>query len=652
MSTPATRTHAQACATGQACLEAALEILRLGFPPLALCPPDHVGVGKKHCKECKSPGKVPWHTWKEFQTHLPTEDEVRGWWRINCQSNVGMICGGPGRIISVDAEGDGMAAFRAHGEPPPTWQFTTGNGYRWLFEAPEGFVGRTTVDPLEAGELRIQWRGAQTVIPPSWHAKSGKEYAWVPGLRPGEIELAIAPAWLLDLLHEPAKSTRGNGKHKKTTGQTAPPDEPIREPGRNSKLASMAGSMRHTGFDTEAIYAALLVVNRTRCQPPLDDDEVRKIAESIGKYPPGQAPNNNGEERRRGRSVLPAVFTARQLDEAIIPPIVWLVAGLIPEGTYTSIQGRPKGGKSFLALQLAVCLAAGIDFLGMKTSATGQGIKVLFLALEDTEARLQKRLRRLARGLGLEPGGPWRQNLISTLERDNGAEGEKRVSGLAWLEKLIDLHKPRAAIVDTKARLIGPREKGGYQADYYEGIQLQEMALSTGTTIIATTHSKKRQEQEADHLDASQGTTGETSAQDTVMTLFHPRGTRQGRLEAAGRDLDDDLDIVLEYDPAAGPWVSLGATPPRIPDHERAATWLREFLKDGAKPGDTCVEQGNARLGMKHALPWWRDRVLKEELDGKPRRHWVGEGKDRKQEWVWELPRSENTESRTLRVEH
>ena len=44
--------------------------------------------------------------------------------------------------------------------------------------------------------------------------------------------------------------------------------------------------MRRPGMSKSAIEAALFVENRTRCKPPLPDNEVRRIANSIGSYPP------------------------------------------------------------------------------------------------------------------------------------------------------------------------------------------------------------------------------------------------------------------------------------------------------------------------------------------------------------------------------
>ena len=65
---------------------------------------------------------------------------------------------------------------------------------------------------------------------------------------------------------------------------------PIPAGRRNATLASLAGTMRRRAMSPAAITAALLVENAARCVPPLPVAEVRRIAASIGRYPPGGAP--------------------------------------------------------------------------------------------------------------------------------------------------------------------------------------------------------------------------------------------------------------------------------------------------------------------------------------------------------------------------
>lgn len=64
------------------------------------------------------------------------------------------------------------------------------------------------------------------------------------------------------------------------------PGNEIPEGERDSTLTSLAGSMRRRGMTYEEILAALLVVNTKRCNPPLDEAQVEKIARSVSQYKP------------------------------------------------------------------------------------------------------------------------------------------------------------------------------------------------------------------------------------------------------------------------------------------------------------------------------------------------------------------------------
>jgi Primase C terminal 1 (PriCT-1) len=55
---------------------------------------------------------------------------------------------------------------------------------------------------------------------------------------------------------------------------------------RNVVLTSLAGAMQRHGASVETIEAALLAENQRRCEPPLGEAEVTRIASSIGRYAP------------------------------------------------------------------------------------------------------------------------------------------------------------------------------------------------------------------------------------------------------------------------------------------------------------------------------------------------------------------------------
>lgn len=263
-------------------LMAALDYLSRGWPALAVCPPDHKGISGKHAENCTSPGKAPIGRWKEFQDRLPTEAEVREQWRRCPTANVGVVLGPVSRLIRIDVEGaKGEAELRrrSKGDLPDTLEFTSGKGRGLLFAIPEGVDLRTTVKPIAVNEeLRLQGKGAQTVLPPSRH-KNGQRYRWIDGHGPDSIDPAPAPEWVIDLMRPDAK--------RSTTSSKVRDRGRIAEGNRNTHLTSLAGTMRRRGMSKESIGAALRQENLLKCSPPLEEDEVDGIAASIAKYSPG-----------------------------------------------------------------------------------------------------------------------------------------------------------------------------------------------------------------------------------------------------------------------------------------------------------------------------------------------------------------------------
>jgi hypothetical protein len=223
-------------ADGALCRKKALDYrTQLGWSVLALCPPDHAGVGlvcRGHGKKCKSPGKRPWHTWDEFQDRLPTVEEILDWWRQLPTSNLGLALGPVSGVVRLDVEGE--AASRqleeiSGGDLPVTPEFRsgradgTGRGILWAI--PPGVVFRTTPIAFQDGELRFQAKGAQTALPPSRH-KDGGLYEWLPGRSPDDVPLAPAPEWAVRRWSAGAEGQRRpRPKASPTTTSSANPND-------------------------------------------------------------------------------------------------------------------------------------------------------------------------------------------------------------------------------------------------------------------------------------------------------------------------------------------------------------------------------------------------------------------------------------------
>lgn len=85
-------------------------------------------------------------------------------------------------------------------------------------------------------------------------------------------------------------------------------------------------------------------------------------------------------------------------DGADEPPQLWTWDQYAPCRDVTLLSGHGGHGKSYLALALGACIAAGSPFLGREVR---QG-QVIYMSAEDPEPMVRRRLRIICRALGLD----------------------------------------------------------------------------------------------------------------------------------------------------------------------------------------------------------------------------------------------------------
>lgn len=275
-------------------------------------------------------------------------------------------------------------------------------------------------------------------------------------------------------------------------------------------------------------------------------------------------------------------WTAAELLAAEFADPKWAVPGLFPEGL-SLFAGPPKVGKSWLALDLAVAVASGGRALGSIDVAQGS---VLYLALEDTPRRLQKRLQKVL------AGDPAPHELTIAVECETMHQGGLLRIG-DWLEKPRPV-PPRLVIIDVFERFRGPVPAGisAYAADYNAIAGIKQVADAFSIGIILIHHVRKVNAD--DFLSEISGTLGLSGAADTICVLKRSRGELDGALHITGRDVDEET-YALTFAPDIGAWQLIGLQSEHglAENRRKILAYLR--LHDGSKPSEIAIGTGLGR---------------------------------------------------------
>jgi hypothetical protein len=261
-----------------------------------------------------------------------------------------------------------------------------------------------------------------------------------------------------------------------------------------------------------------------------------------------------------------SVITASDLKGKTFSPVKYVVPGYIPEGV-TIFAGKPKIGKSWLLYD--VCLASAADRFVLGEIKPTQG-DVLYLALEDSERRLKKRLEKLW------PGGAWPARLKLAVDWRKADAG-----GLDDLAEWCDsVAKPVLIVVDTLEK-IRPTPKGNaaaYSTDYVAIAGLHKLAHTRGIAVVVIHHVRKMEAD--DPFDTVSGTNGLTGAADTILVLKRQAGNVT--LHARGRDIEEK-ETACQFDKFTCRWAFLGDAQQVQSSNQRAA--IIEVLSSASEEG-------------------------------------------------------------------
>jgi len=300
-------------------------------------------------------------------------------------------------------------------------------------------------------------------------------------------------------------------------------------------------------------------------------------------------------------------FTAAQLQRMQFPPISWIVPNIIPAEGVTLLCSKPKFGKSWLAYDL--CIACTTDRFTLGTIKPAQG-DVLYLALEDSKRRLQRRMTKLLPSFTatwperLTLKTEWRRLHEGGLEDIRGWHSDIKAKG----------GKPILAVIDVLAKVrkpVGNRQL--YEADYAALADLNKLANELGLAIVVVHHTRKMPAD--DLMETVSGSYGVSGAVDTILVMAtKASGTV---LDIRGRDVES-AELAIEFKKDSCRWRVLGnATDVHV--SEQRAKIIAVLVEAGEPMGIAALVEAT---GMKrNALELLLGRMAK---GGKIKR--VGEG--------------------------
>ena len=227
--------------------------------------------------------KMPLQGSKGLNEATNNLDKIRQWWNTNPFYNIGCATGGDIVVIDIDEGTDNKGDNKSgedsimqwqeeNGPLPNTLTAISGKGGRHLYY-------RTTHKcSSKTGVIKnvdIRAEGGYIVLPPSIHP-NGNRYTWVDDFNFDKICVANdIVCKLICANHKSPSASAGN-------------DNIIPQGTRNDTLYRRGCSMQGRGLDDNVIYSRLAEINNRQCKPPIEDNELIKIYNSVMQLPKGR----------------------------------------------------------------------------------------------------------------------------------------------------------------------------------------------------------------------------------------------------------------------------------------------------------------------------------------------------------------------------
>ncbi|TYL87798.1 AAA family ATPase [Bradyrhizobium cytisi] len=232
----------------------------------------------------------------------------------------------------------------------------------------------------------------------------------------------------------------------------------------------------------------------TRGMAPSEEPTPVALFDAYGAVPPyDRIPDGANEERIEEPSATPAslaLVTPPAWRGVPLEPMRWLATNRIPAGDVTILSGDGGGGKTTVALQLALAVERSLgDWLG----TVAESGPVIFFSGEEPQAEMRRRLHRVARKRGLEPGDLDRLHfhfadpdacLLGIAQRDGTMAPTPLFASLAAAARDI---RPALMVVDSVAATFGGNQNDRVHARTFVGL-FRTLARQVDCAILLLDH--------------------------------------------------------------------------------------------------------------------------------------------------------------------
>jgi putative DNA primase/helicase len=353
-------------------VEAGEALIASGLPVLALKP------------KAKDPlGRHAPHGFKSATTDVTV---ARSWFVASPDANLGIAPSVGVLVLDVDPRHGGtdtLASLTAkHGTLPETVTAITGatlSGEHYYFTCPAELE---IANKKPAPGLDIKGHGdGYLVAPPSIHPDGGS-YRWAKGRAPGEIPMARAPRWLLDLVSTQNAKPNGHDRDKDANWAAKLWKEGSPAGQQRTDLTRLVGYYIKQGQPEDVIVESVWMLVSTRFtnfdpQRPWTRDDIGQLVQSI----------KEADTTRRPRRW-------KRASEIVSEPIAWLWKGQLAEGKLTIWAGDPGVAKSAISVDIAAGISRGRPFPEEPAGTRHEPRNVLILSFEDgAEDTIKPRLR-------------------------------------------------------------------------------------------------------------------------------------------------------------------------------------------------------------------------------------------------------------------